>query len=687
MLHARLNPILNNMFSRTALTKEYRADIDGLRALAILSVLLYHVDIPYFSGGFVGVDIFFVISGYLITRNILVEHYAHSFTLMNFYARRVRRLLPALFFTIIISFVIAILLFSPTLLERLAKSTILSLVSLSNFFFWGEAGYFDTSATFKPLLHTWSLAVEEQYYLVWPTALLLLLRLPRRTRLGIVALLFIASLWGSQLFLKIDPSAAFYMLPFRIFEFMIGAFLVPISRYRLNSTFSNNILYALAIALLIAPLGLYNQDSPFPGILAILPCLGTALAIYSGHSKFLPFMLRNPPSVFIGRISYSLYLVHWPVLVFYSYYSFKPIGVLDKSVIIFCSVILAIFLYYGVERPFRKRTDNAWTIPLRNLSIVLLTPTIAVAILAGFAAHGNGWAWRLNTFAHEVGSEYNEYSPSCNNHKDSDLCVFGDPETHPPKILLIGDSHADHYTIAMADLANRSNQGMARSLETGCPPLFDVAPVPQADSLPNWQKQCLTRIESWKKDALRPGFETIVLASQWATLSESGHYGKGRVKRHWLFVDRFDRHDVVVPRKLFRESMLHTVNILVEAGKKVIILGQVPNMGHDVLTCLESPTFLIPDQNERCAIFETNTIKARLTFANNLFLDIKNTYPDEVEVFIPSRYLCDQDQCMVAYKNKLLYANDSHINNLGSLYLSRNYMNDVLRFLDPRSVD
>ena len=279
----------------------------------MLSVLLFHLDVALFSGGFVGVDAFFVISGFLITRLIRDDVAAGKFSFTRFYVRRARRIFPALFLTLAATFVAGYLLFSSQHLMRLGGALVSAVFSVSNFYFWGEAGYFDTAAHLKPLLHTWSLGIEEQFYLLWPAILVFtLLRAPRWAP---VALLFVGgalSLFLSEFFVR-WPSIAFYLLPFRAFEFALGAVLVWLNPHRMKSAIWGELWVAAGLGMLGYSIVSFSGETPFPGLNALIPCVGTALIIYGGESRFLSRLLSNPIAVGIGLISYSLYLVHWPV--------------------------------------------------------------------------------------------------------------------------------------------------------------------------------------------------------------------------------------------------------------------------------------------------------------------------------------------------------------------------------------
>src|SRR5271170_3095038 len=299
----------------------YRPEIDGLRALAILPVLLFHYRVSPFRGGFVGVDVFFVISGYLITQLIEAERREGRFSIARFYERRVRRIFPALFVMLTAATIAAAFILFPVDLVRYANSLLATAGFAANFEFWREAGYFDVAAAEKPLLHLWSIAVEEQFYLVFPALLLLFQSRRVAITLAIFVLSFAFAVWG----VIHAPSAAFYLLPGRAWELMLGALLALHAVPFIERRWIREALAVTGIALIAIAVFGYSKDTPFPGAAALLPCLGAALVIYSSVPGITSAsaVLSLPPLVFVGRISYSLYLWHWPLYVFARYFSFR----------------------------------------------------------------------------------------------------------------------------------------------------------------------------------------------------------------------------------------------------------------------------------------------------------------------------------------------------------------------------
>jgi peptidoglycan/LPS O-acetylase OafA/YrhL len=374
----------------------YVPEIDGLRTIAVMVVLFYHVGFTAFSGGFVGVDVFFVISGFLITRLIRDEVEATGrFDFLRFYVRRVRRLFPAVAATIAGSAVLAFLLFSPQQLSAFAVSAVAAVFSVSNILFWLEADYFDALATTKPLLHTWSLGVEEQFYLVWPALLfLLLVKLPRRAPVVVLALLSVVSLALAEYWLPGKQAAAFYLLPTRIAELGLGGLLVWAVRFRPapGSPLLEPLLL-LGLALIVWPTFAYSETTPFPGLAAMAPCLGAALVLFAGAARVSGSFLRSAPFVWTGRISYSLYLVHWPLIVFWRAFRFDAPGPLAASGLVALSFVLAALQYHLVEERFRHQREGSLpgTRFLARAGLVAL----AMTAVAGAVVLSNGVPQRI----------------------------------------------------------------------------------------------------------------------------------------------------------------------------------------------------------------------------------------------------------------------------------------------------
>ncbi|MEK6396684.1 MAG: acyltransferase family protein [Terriglobus sp.] len=435
----------------------YRPDIDGLRAVAVLLVVLDHLRTRA-TGGYIGVDVFFVISGYLITGHILSDVRKGRFTLTDFYERRVRRILPALIVMLVAVTVAAWFLLLPTELFNFGRSVVATLLSASNFVFLHQAGYFDAQSAVNPLLHTWSLAVEEQFYLVLPLLILLMWRwLPNHLRLvfwiGTIASFIAACLWVSR-----SPSTAFFSSPLRAWELFIGAllsqgWLMPELRQRVW----REIVALVGLLLIVVPAFLYTEHTTFPGFSAFPPCFGAALLIAAGsHGDSLTGrMLSLRPVVFIGTISYSLYLWHWPLIVLTSYARIQPGAAAVsspkmKAILFGVSLLIASLSYWFVETPFRKGRFR----PARKPLFVMAGVTAAAVLAVGGSLMASGGApQRLSPQAAQTASYLNYHTETewrqslCFITPDDNFSAFSVSQClqqhgAAPHVLLLGDSMA-----------------------------------------------------------------------------------------------------------------------------------------------------------------------------------------------------------------------------------------------------
>ncbi len=435
-------------------SESYVPEIDGLRAIAVLGVLFFHLGMDQFTGGFVGVDVFFVISGFLITRIIIHQQISGFFTFRNFYLRRARRILPALLFLLFLNWLLSFLLFTPELFKESSESTIASIFFSSNILFYLQSGYFDTDAYLKPLLHTWSLGVEEQFYLFWPLLVYYLFQKASNTVLFII---FASCIVVSQYMATHNAELSFFIIVFRAHEFFIGAALCRIKQPNPDKVWLLELIALSGLLLMISAMMLFNEsDTTFPGINALIPCLGAAMCIYASSAKFTSHILNNPPMVKIGLISYSLYLIHWPLIVYYQYvFNVTNLNHYEMLTLSLLSVILAVFMYRFVEQPFRIRqqskTSNVKFINGMSILILLLIGLTTTVIVQ------NGWSWRFNNkLKAEIDSHQAQYdlrqtairAPLC--HHNDEQQSWADFQNQfdqcnqilPNSVLVFGDSHA-----------------------------------------------------------------------------------------------------------------------------------------------------------------------------------------------------------------------------------------------------
>lgn len=359
----------------------YRADIDGLRAIAVMLIVLFHFGLTRLAGGFVGVDVFFVISGFLITTITLRDMQAGRFGFKRFYMRRLRRLGPALGVTLLATLAVGIWLLSPSHLRAMGDAAIATVFSVSNIFFYNHAGYFDLDALAKPLLHTWSLAVEEQFYLIWPLVLLGLARLAQPGRYAVVAGIGVAGVIVAEWLLSIDPAAAFYLPVARMHEFAVGAAAALWGRTLRNGPAAHLASALGGVMILVSGLA-YTETMRFPGLSALLPCLGAGFLIVAGPGAAFNRLLAWRPVVYVGQISYSLYLVHWPLVVFYAYRYGLPDSWTEVLGLTAAALVLGSAMYHLVETPFRAAAPgHGFAVPDRGL-LTRAGVTVAVILAA-----------------------------------------------------------------------------------------------------------------------------------------------------------------------------------------------------------------------------------------------------------------------------------------------------------------
>ena len=420
----------------------YRPDIDGLRAVAVLGVILFHAGIPL-HGGYVGVDVFFVISGYLITQIILRETKEKRFSLKNFWLRRIRRILPAATFVTITTLCVGYFILDPTSFSSLGKSAIAQAIMIANVFFWRSSGYFSESSELQPLLHTWSLSVEEQFYVVFPVLLVFLLRRNRWTlSVLVIASLasFAISVWG----VSSHPSATFYLLPTRAWELAAGALLAILEpRLRIQGI-PKELAAASGLAAILIAIVFFSEETPFPGPAALLPVAGTVLLIAANRDAptSIGRVLSFKPAIAIGLASYSLYLWHWPVLVFS-----KHILIEQSWISILVAMVMTGFLSYiswrFVEIPFRS--SSRLRSPRAAFSFgVLASSTVIVTGLLIWFTKGvpSRFPPHLRIIQEDIvwtGQEYESDSAA-------GVPIGADQEDslRPPDFVLWGDSHEWH---------------------------------------------------------------------------------------------------------------------------------------------------------------------------------------------------------------------------------------------------
>lgn len=499
---------------------DYRREIDGLRAVAVLPVILFHAGIGVFSGGFVGVDVFFVISGYLITTILIAEMDRGDFSFARFYERRARRILPALFVVLAACIPFAWVWMLPAMFEDFARSLGLAALSLSNFFFARETGYFSHSAELQPLLHTWSLAVEEQYYLLFPPLLLLAWRFGRRAALAMVAVLSLASLGLAEWGTTYDPARNFYFTPSRLWELGAGSLCAFALAGR--RPWADDRLALPGLALILAAVLIFDHDTPTPSLWTLAPVIGTVLIVlFGGAGSLTARLLSAWPLVAVGLISYSAYLWHQPLFAFARLQAVEPPAPPLMLGLAALALLLAWATWAWVEQPFRRRPVPL--MPRRSTLFAASGVAVAAAVAFGVLADNRAWVEERMTADQRRLLGYLDYGNSvefaaANRRPDcfavaDDRTLLGlraDPclvlADDRPNVLLVGDSHAAMYWHGLATAFPGVN--VLQATTAGCRPLDPPAGEPACETL-------IGAVWTDFLPAHAQRLDTILLAGRW----------------------------------------------------------------------------------------------------------------------------------------------------------------------------
>ena len=649
----------------------YRRDIDGLRAIAVGAVVLFHAGFTVLRSGFVGVDVFFVISGYLITANLHGDLLQGRFSILGFYERRARRILPALFAMIACAFAGAAM-FLPDDLMLFGESAVATVLSLSNLFFFRHMGYFDVGATVSPLLHTWSLAVEEQFYLAFPLALWAAARIAngrRGTLVAIVAALWIASFAFSLWQVAHDQRAAFY-LPFsRAWELLTGALLAiglaPAPRRRWIREAASGV----GLVLVLATIFFMPSTASFPGLDALPPCVGAALIVWGGSGEgegttWTARLLQLRPMVFLGLISYSLYLWHWPLLVFARYLGLGELGLPARITVIGLALAAAIASWWFVERPFRTRRLLARRPALFS---ACAAAGLAICVVGGALALARGLPQRLTPRAAALAAgedDHNAYRDHCFALTARDLdagrfCRIGVRDGRPPTLVVWGDSHADAVMAAFDQAARAHGIAGVDITHGSCPPLLAVEVHEREDNLcPPLADAALALIE-------RYDIRKVVLAARWAGYAEGRLYQADappvvlRPAGSPMAAFGGDNHVA------FAAALERTLARLKAEGRQVYLVMPVPEVDRPVAATLA-----------RAAVFNRalefaptrKAYEVRQRFVR-LTLDRVAARYAAVEIDPASR-LCGAGRCRLTEEGRPLYYDADHLSVHGALFIA-----------------
>lgn len=633
---------------------QYRREIDGLRAVALIPIVLFHAGFAPFRGGFVGVDVFFVISGYLITSILLAEISAGQFSVARFYERRARRILPALFLVLITCLPFAWMWLLPEDMKAFSQSLVAVCVFASNLLFWRESGYFETAGELKPLLHTWSLAVEEQFYLLFPPLLALTCRLLRpfsTARISAVlaaaaALSLAAAQWGSAHY----PVATFFLLPTRAWEMLMGA-LVALRFSRVEAQrrahTSSNLGSLAGLALIAYAVFGFDDRIPFPSAWALVPTIGTALIIlFATPQTLVGKLLGNRVLVGIGLISYSAYLWHQPLFTFARHRSLHPPSAAVFGVLSLTTLLLAYVSWRFVEQPFRRK--DRFT--RRRIFAYAASGSLAI-ILVGAVGHvTDGYYFRpalkhaFQDVEHRMSVNYG-LSSAC----DREFTTTERCRTNvAPEFLLWGDSFAMHLVPGL--LASKPGLKMAQMTISTCGPILGIAPTTEKYP-PSWGRKCIAsndKVFDWLK--AHPSIKYALLSSVFTQYVEPG---KKVLLRNNAIVDG---------RSVAEKSFADTLEALKSIHVTPIVFSPTPQNGEDVGRCqLKALRLGIPSSCD----FDVSVAE---TYQRNE-IDFLRRIETKHKIIWLSRGLCSDGRCRVEMDNVLIYRDRGHLSHEGSAYI------------------
>ena len=630
---------------------KYRPEIDGLRALAVLPVVLYHAGLPWLPGGFMGVDVFFVISGYLITTIIWGELQADRFSIKRFYERRFRRIVPALLVVVATVLVMALVLALPIQVIETNKSAITALLSVSNFWFWSQSGYFAPAVELMPLLHTWSLAVEEQFYLIFPLVLLAANSLKLNARkwvLWCLPLLFLAALFLSYQ----KPAVAFYLLPARAWELALGAALALGAIPAVQSPRIASMLAWAGLVMLASGYLFGHSGMLFPGYVALLPCVGTALIIHCARATHgIGGWLAWRPLVLVGLVSYSLYLWHWPVLVFTRMATASmDLSVPVASGAVVVSLIAAILSWRYVEQPFRGRR-----MPLKRGLAIAGAGTVAILAVAGHGVLMAGYPANLPSAAGLALAVQDDLDPlraPCVGVNANAECRFGTGAGRT--FVVVGDSHAAAMRPAFESVA--ALQGMRGELwwRGECALLAGVRTVPDADAedCSAFKNAALSEIER------RRDVKIVILAGRWPSYLLGTNPEQGGSYRTHLVSDTGNFPPTSEGSiAIFETSLAETVQRIVGSGKRVVLMGTVPEPGFDVpvMTALAAK-----NGAATATTLPRAEVQVRNLGVDRVLGDIAARLPGVHYVRLWDSF-CDDTRCSLQWNDRPAYSDDDHV--------------------------
>ena len=661
----------------------YRKEIDGLRTIAVIPVILFHAGVELFSGGFVGVDIFFVISGYLITTIILKEKENGNFSLMNFYERRARRIAPALFLVMGSTILAAWLWLSPAHMEDFSQSLVAVPLFVSNILFYLESGYWGVENELKPLLHTWSLAVEEQYYVLFPLFLMLMWKFSKKWLISSFFIIALASFLLADWLSIHNPSAGFFLLSSRAWELAIGAGIAFYFLYYKSEMHAlledkklDDVLSFLGLGLIAYAMFVFDEHTPFPGVYALIPTVGTALIIiFSSDKTIVGKVLGSKIFVGIGLISYSAYLWHQPLFSFAKHLSLTEPTLLTLLTLAVLSLVLAYLSWRFVEAPFRDKNKYS----RKKIFTFTVAGSLFLVVFGSVGYLTKGFEFRLkDDVAHAINLATEKISRKqlCEQNAENET------PNHPyctliPSdnkfIFLYGDSHTSKLLPTAKSLFEKTNHGLLASSTRGCPSILGIS------RLKGTTDSCYEHNKAVYQYLIQtPEIEYIILSARWTELIEGTRFDnqEGGIepgKKSKLGVAENNGFVIYHPesnRELLAKAFSNSINTLLRADKKVILMYPVPEAGWDVPDYIVKYSFNHPELAFDAQVASTgyDVFKARNKNTYRI-LDELPAHPNFYKIK-PEDLFCNtvvMDRCVTQNNGAILYSDNNHLSNAGAL--------------------
>jgi peptidoglycan/LPS O-acetylase OafA/YrhL len=645
----------------------YRPDIDGLRAVAILLVVIFHAYPKFLRGGFIGVDIFFVISGYLITSIILKQQSQNNFSLLDFYSRRVKRIFPSLIVVLTFALVAGWYILLENEYELLGKHIAAGSIYISNFVLQSESGYFDIDSELKPLLHLWSLAIEEQFYLMFP----LLLIVGGRCRVN--PLIIISTCLGVSFLLNVvqiddKPTEVFFFPTSRAWELLIGSLIAYLSIHSIGKKqveqHANWLAWFGVLLIFMAWIFLNSTVITFPSWWALMPTIGAASLIFAGEGAwFNRKILASRIAIFIGLISYPLYLWHWVLLSFARITEIEKPSALLKFSILVMSFFLAFLTYQFVEKNVRFQKSK--------LGCVGLLISLWLIGVAGYSIQQKNCYTNCGNEKSEkekysidnsqkIWSTNGYTSKSCTakySTLNADFCLLQEQEKSPTA-LLVGDSHANHFYSALVTNKNLTGGNLLNLGSGGCFPFFDNPMKPN--------EKCQPLINQVLELAISTSsVETVILAGRAVTeINEKSFINT----KSWFLLKQNQKN--IDPYLLFQTSMKKTLRRLINARKNVIFVLDTPDLEFLPASCLNRPWRMTGQKIKNpCAISRIKVDERRQKYIN-LVTKVLDEFPT-VKVWDTLPAFCDSEYCWATKDGKILYRDENHLNEAGAVYLGK----------------